>query len=343
MSLLTRSTTASVRWSTGPEVGTRRPSTPPTTAMASLRVMTIAPVTALATLLVISLAAPALAERAALPLAILGVVLGVPHGAVDHLVPWWWARSDGVRRPAAPVLVAFVVGYVAVAALALTLSLLAPTPTFVVFLVVSALHFGRGEVITCAERAGRPVPGARQEWVTTLAPGLVVIGLLLWARPERTAELLRPVSRWLAGAMSPSAPIGLTLTAVAVVAGLAVQLSRRRLLDAAELLLMALTFAVAPPLAAFGLWFGLWHAVRHTGRLLDLARTDAVPAHRQWSAALRRLALAAALPSAVALAAILAMWVLRDIAGLQAEVGILLALTFPHAAVVWALDRHEAG
>ncbi|HEX8496048.1 MAG TPA: Brp/Blh family beta-carotene 15,15'-dioxygenase [Actinomycetales bacterium] len=313
--------------------------------MASLRTLTLLPVAALAGLLVLSLVAPAAAERLALPLAVIGVVLGVPHGAVDHLVPWWWGRSGAGRRPAPAVLAAFVVGYVAIAGAALACSLLAPAPTFVVFLVVSALHFGRGEVVTSAERAGRPLPHRGQEWSTTLAPGLVVVGLLLWARPERTAELLQPLSPGLARAVPAAATIGLAATAAAVVLALAVQLRRRRHLDAGELVLMTATFAVAPPLAAFGVWFGLWHAVRHTGRLLDLARTDdaaAAPTSAQWWAALRRLTIAGALPTAVALAAIVAMWLLRDVAGLQAEVAILLALTFPHAAVVWALDRHEA-
>ncbi len=312
--------------------------------MGALRSLTVVPVASLSALLVVSLIAPDLAERAALPLAVVGVLLGVPHGAVDHLVPWWWGRAGSDRTPAPRLLAGFVVGYAAIAGLTLALSLVAPAPTFIAFLVVSALHFGRGEVVTSAERAGRVLPGRRQEWATTIAPGLVVVGLLLWSRPERTADLLSPVSPWLADAVPYSAPFGLALTAAAVVAALAVQLRRRRPLDAAELLLTAATFVVAPPLAAFGLWFGLWHAVRHTGRLLDLARDDgaAVPTSGQWWVALRRLSVAGALPTAVALAAIAALWTLRDVAGLQAEVGVLLALTFPHAAVVWALDRHEA-
>ena len=47
-------------------------------------------------------------------------------------------------------------------------------------------------------------------------------------------------------------------------------------------------------------------------------------------------------PASVALLAVLALWWARDLAGLQAEVGVLLALTFPHAAVVWGLDRRRS-
>ncbi len=72
-----------------------------------------------------------------------------------------------------------------------------------------------------------------------------------------------------------------------------------------------------------------------------LSGTDPAAAadRSSWGAAARRLARAGALPGAVALAAVAVLWRLGDVAGLQAQVSVLLALTFPHAAVVWALDR----
>jgi Brp/Blh family beta-carotene 15,15'-monooxygenase len=134
-------------------------------------------------------------------------------------------------------------------------------------------------------------------------------------------------------------PAGLAAVAVLVVLAVAALLRRRRLLDAAELCLVAVTFVVAPPLACFGVWFGGWHAVRHTGRLLDLA--GARPGRVRPAAA--RLARAGALPTLAALAAVAAMWQLRGRWGLESEVSVLLALTVPHAVVVAALDRQRRG
>ena len=91
---------------------------------------------------------------------------------------------------------------------------------------------------------------------------------------------------------------------------------RGRTREAGELLLVAAVFALAPPLAAFGAYFGLWHAVRHTGRLLDLSR--AAGGDARWRPAVTRLARAAALPTAAALTAVAALWLLADTAGLQA-------------------------
>ncbi|MEO3935628.1 Brp/Blh family beta-carotene 15,15'-dioxygenase [Dermatophilaceae bacterium Soc4.6] len=314
--------------------------------MAALPVLTILPVCALAALVLLSVLAPEVARSLALPVAVAGAAVGIPHGAVDHLVPWWWSEQRVAARPhpGRLRLTVFVVAYAAAAGLAFAASLAVPTVTYVVFLLLSSLHFGRGEVVTNAERAGRPVPGPRQEWATTLAPGLVVVGLLLWARPADTDVLLRPVSPVLADAVSATATSGLVVVGAAVLLALAVQLRRRRVLDAAELSLLVVAFAVAPPLAAFGLWFGLWHAVRHTGRLLDLARTDSaqIPSARDWRRAVRRLTVAGALPTVIALGAVAVLWAVHEQAGLRAEIGILLALTFPHTAVVGAWDRHQS-
>ena len=309
-------------------------------AMRDLPVLTWLPVGALLSLLLVSIAAPAEARRCALPVAVVGALIGLPHGAVDHLVPLWGSRSSD-RMSAR--LVVFVGGYAAVALAALALFLLLPTPMLVVFLVLSAAHFGRGEVVTAAERAGRDVPAWRDDWPATVAFGTAVVGLLLWAHPAAAAPYLRPVSPWLADHAVADRPTGLFIVALAVLGGTVALVRARRAVELAELALLVTAFAVCPPLAAFGVYFGLWHAVRHTGRLLDLARRSSTPSSElDWHRALARVARASLLPSTAALAAITLLWWGRAFAGLQSEVAVLLALTFPHAAVVWALDRRAS-
>lgn len=353
MSVLPRPVPVHVRGPAGPVSASTTQGTPsarpaPVAAMAGLRWLTFVPVGAVTGLVVLSVVAAGAARTVAVPLAVVGALVGVPHGAVDHLIPWWWgspAAGRGGSRGAVAIGL-FGLAYAAVAALALTAFLLVPTPALVAFLVLSALHFGRGEVATSAERAGRPAPGLRTDRVVSVAHGLVVVGMLLWARPAQTDPLLRPLSPWLADASVRSRPTGLVLVAGVVLTALVVLLRAGRRGEAAELGLLAVTFAVAPPLAAFGVYFGAWHALRHTGRLLDLARgRRSATGHpdRGWGPSGALLARAAALPTAGALATMVALWLARDLASLQAEVGVLLALTFPHAAVVWALDRHQSG
>lgn len=303
-------------------------------ALQELPVLTRLPVAVLAAVLALSVLAPGTAAAVALPVAVVGAVVGIPHGAADHLVPWWWS---GGRQAPRRTLALVTAGYAAVAAAAAAALLLLPTPALAAALVLSAVHFGRGEVVAWAERAGRPVPGPATDLLPCAAHGLAVVGLLLWVDPATTDPWVRALSPGIADAALASRTPGLLLVAVTVAAATAWLLARGRVRDAGELLLVAAVFAVAPPLAAFGAYFGLWHAVRHTGRLLDLARPAG--GGPGWGPAVRRLARAGALPSAVALAAVAALWQLGDVAGLQAQVSVLLALTFPHAAVVWALDR----
>lgn len=319
-------------------------------AMRDLRALSAVPVGLVAALLLLAVVSPSAARSAGLPIAVVGALLGVPHGAVDHLLPWWWGSPerttpDGTRASStAARLAIFTVAYALVAALALTALLLAPTPTLLVFFLLSAVHFGRGEVLTSAERAGRPVPRAGADRAVAAAHGLVVVGLLFWIRPADTNPLLGPLSPWLAREAVATRPWGLALVAVVTVVALARLLRGGRRVEAGELVLLAAVFTVAPPLAAFGVYFGGWHALRHTGRLLDLARrrrSDTGHPDAGWGPASLLLARSAALPSLAALGTVAALWWGRGLVSLQAEVGVLLALTFPHAAVVWALDRHE--
>ena len=313
---------------------------PAPAALRDLPALTWVPVAALLSVGLLAVLAPSTAADLAWPIAAAGVVLGIPHGAVDHLVPWWWAaRTAPVRA-----LWAFALGYAAVAAAALAAFLLAPTPTVAVFLVLSAVHFGRGEVASWAERAGRPVPPPGADLLPAAATGATVVGALLWADPATTDPLLRAVTPALADVvLAVRGPAGAAVVLLVLLAGARLLAAGRRG-DAAEVLLVAAVFAVSPPLAAFGVWFGAWHALRHTGRLLDLARAavERAGGPSGWATAWARLVRAAWVPSAAAFAAIGMLWALRDVASLEAQVSILLALTFPHAAVVWTLDRRRA-
>lgn len=318
--------------------------------MHDLRALTWAPIGLMATLLLSSVVSPAATSDIAVVLAVIGTAFGIPHGAVDHLVPWWWAGTG--RGPSGSGassqncrMAVFAAGYASVAVATLGAFFIAPTPMLLVFLLLAAVHFGRGDVVAAAERAGRPVPGASTDWQVAVAHGLVVVGLLFWARPASIDPFLRPLSGWLADAAVSSRPTGLVLVSCSAALATGFLLQRHRNIEALELALLTAVFSIAPPLAAFGVYFGGWHAVRHTGRLLDLARDRAVdwlhPTGWHWWVAVTVLARASVGPSVVAFASVAALWALRDMAGLQAQVAVLLALTFPHSVVVWQMDRRE--
>jgi Brp/Blh family beta-carotene 15,15'-monooxygenase len=284
-------------------------------------------------LLVADGVAPGAVQDAGVALALVGIVLGIPHGAVDHLVPFW-AHGRRVRvRPLARGLA----GYVATGAVALAAVLLAPLPVTWLFLLVSAVHFGRGEVVVQAELAGRRPPGPWQDVLPAAAHGAAVVALPLTLHRDVALRVLDRVAPGFGTTPGGLLDALAVVTAVLVVAALARLLATGRAAEGAELALLALLFAVVPATAAFGVYFGLWHAARHTLRLVLLPGADGqVPA---VGAGLRRYARGAALPSLVAVGL---LWVVSATANpsvLAAALVTLVALTAPHLVVVGALDR----
>jgi Brp/Blh family beta-carotene 15,15'-monooxygenase len=282
-------------------------------------------------------AAPAAVSAAAPAVAVVGVLLGVPHGAVDHLVPGWAAARPLARG----ALAALLAGYLLVVAAGAVALVAAPLPTLVLFLAVSAWHFGRGVVVEAAETRGHAPPVPRRDLLPCLAHGLVVTVLPIAAWPQVALPLLALLAPGAGAAPGWLPPALGLLTATTVVLALVVLLRQRRGAEAGQLVLLAATFWVVHPFAAFGVYFGLWHALRHGARLVELAAGE-----DPLRAGLRRVTVQALLPTAGALAFLAAVVATARYAPpslatglLAAELATLVGLTFPHAIVVGALDR----
>ncbi len=266
-----------------------------------------------------------------------GVLVGLPHGAVDHLVPDWIAGRPGrMWRPRV------LAGYAATALLALGALLVAPVVSLLLLFVVSAVHFGTGEVAFDAERAGTPWRPALRDVVPVVGLGGLPVAVPLARWPEEADRVLAALSPELPALLTPAVRQGsLAVVGVALLGTVLVALVHRRTRCAVEAGLLVALFTLAPPVAAFGAWFGGWHAVRHIGRLVELdpRNRDDLAAGR-IGAPLRRYAAAAAVPTAVALAGI-ALLVLsaQRPDWTAAALAVLLGLTVPHMAVVALLDR----
>ncbi|WP_347060177.1 beta-carotene 15,15'-dioxygenase, Brp/Blh family [Blastococcus sp. HT6-30] len=268
-----------------------------------------------------------------------GLLLGLPHGAVDHLVPAWRFGWPPTR------LALFGAGYAGLAAGAYLAFTTAPAPALLLFVLVSAWHFGSGETAFADLRAGRPV---RPRPVASLVLG----GLVLLVPLLRGLGTPGSDTATLAAAVAPGwggVPTGAATASVAVLTGaagvLAVSLARRhRWMEAGETVLVGTVVLLVPPLAAFGVYFGAWHSVRHVARVVaeDPANGADLVAGR-LAAPLRRFALAAGVPTAAVLVALAALWSWADgWRGLVAtDLPLLAALTLPHVLVVAWVDRTQ--
>lgn len=263
-------------------------------------------------------------DLAWLPL-VAGLLLGLPHGAADHLV--------AARRTGRPVLVAL--GYAALAVAGWLAFRAAPGPALLVFVALSVWHLGTGETAFADLRAGRPV---RRRATAALVLGALVLLVPLARGAADAAPVVAGIVPGSDGTV-PRAVVTAVLVTVVPAAGalLVERLLAAAWLEAAEVGVLLVLVLLAPPFAAFGVWFGAWHAVRHGARLVaGDGAGDGGP-----GLPLRRLAAAAALPTAAVLAVLVLLWSAAD--GwrglLVTAVPLLAALTLPHALVVAALDR----
>ncbi len=259
-----------------------------------------------------------------------GLLLGLPHGAVDHLVP---AHRLGWRLPRTAL---FALGYAVVAVLAWLAFRAAPVPALLVFVALSVWHFGTGEAAFADLRAGRPV---RRHATASLVLGSLVLLVPLARGAHEAAPVLAAVVPG-GGGTVPAAVVTVVLAVVAPAgAALAVErLLAGRWLEAAEVAVLLALVLLAPPFAASGVWFGCRHSVRHVARVVADDPGDDPDA-------LRRFAVAAALPTAAVLAVGALLWSAGDgWTGLVATaLPLLAALTLPHALVVAWLDRTRTG
>jgi Brp/Blh family beta-carotene 15,15'-monooxygenase len=277
------------------------------------------------------------------PFAVSILLFGLPHGALDHLVP---ARLSG-----APVLrsVSVIVAlYALLGAATAALWLAAPLLGFASFLLLTWFHWGQGDLYV-DRLLGDGATGRTGAALTVAARGAIPMLVPLVAHPDdyalvtaQTAGLLGP------HVASPTIPPGARLVAAAVVLGLLLAHAaltgpgRRPRRTALEAVVLVAFFAVVPPVLAVGLYFTLWHSVRH---ILRLELTDPVAAEELRRGRLLRPFLRFAHEAwpitAIAVVMLLAVALLLRSADLGVYLLLLAALTTPHAVVVSWMDRRQ--
>ncbi len=301
------------------------------------------------------LLAPVLAEAPlrvlVLPWMLSAVVLGLPHGAVDPVVPF---RMRGERLRFAPV-AAFSLAYLGVSAAVLALWWLAPTAAALGFLVLTWLHWGQGDVYALRALGWDAHLGTLGSRALALAVrGALPMAVPLVAFPQTYAEVVGAMAAVVTPehAVQAQAAI-LTLPRGALAAALlglfaayaiggALRARRepgawRTLgLDLAEVAGLAVFFALVPPLWSVGVYFCLWHAARHLARLAPLVADGSA-----W-----RLA-GLAVPATVGALVLIGALAVRTVGMGQpvAGVGVYLvgiaALTVPHVLVVAWMDFRQ--
>jgi Brp/Blh family beta-carotene 15,15'-monooxygenase len=190
--------------------------------------------------------------------AVIALAIGIPHGALDHLVTL--PKSQPTK------MAIFIVIYVAVAVVAVVGILNFNTVGFILVLFMSAIHFGIGDAAFISEIDRRTVPVRKlNRWFYIPAAGFtpVFIPLVNSASTEALASVNPALINWHQGFDSQILFAVTTFVLVAIL----VMIIGKRNREALDLILLLLLAHLAPPLIAFAVYFGCWHAMRHTARL----------------------------------------------------------------------------
>ena len=267
-------------------------------------------------------------------IAVIALAIGIPHGALDHLVT--------LPKSKPLVMALFVAIYVLVAIVAVIAILEFNVVGFIFVLLMSATHFGIGDAAFINEmdrRGGRKAKLPRALYAIAAGSTPVLIPLVNSASTDALSQVNPALIDWHQG-FDQEILYAVTGFAIIAIVTLFFLHRKRESLDIALLLALAL---ITPPLIAFAVYFGCWHAMRHTARLtLTLDSSQ-----RAFEAGDSQLAFSrAVLPGLPALAGTFL------IAGVLAVLGkdfsddffwmalvVVWALTVPHMAVTAKLDR----
>ncbi len=296
------------------------------------------------------------------PLAVSVLVFGLPHGALDHLVP---ARLAGRRAGIASI--SMVAGlYVVLGTGVFVVWNVAPLVAFGAFIALTWFHWGQGDlwVDLAANHTGR-LRGSAVQAGTVIVRGGIPLLLPLLFHPDvyekvrlGTVDLFaKPSTAGSSWVLGPNARLAIGLAFGIVVLLMAVATWRAARThghrgvwaqDQIEIALLVLFFALGPPVLTIGIYFCLWHALRHIVRLelLD-PKGAAFLSQGKLTQAGRRFAVEAAPITAIALVVLaLAYFLLPTATGsAEGQLGpylvLISALTVPHIAIVTYMDSRQ--
>ena len=267
-------------------------------------------------------------------IALFALAVGIPHGALDHFVT--------VPRTNKKSVVVFIFVYVLVAGAAVLAILKWNVLGFQIVVLMSLVHFGVGDsaFLNELDRLKGKTSSHLPTTFVVLAFGSipVVMPLINSSSTSALSQVNTNLINWHQGFDQGLRSVVLALFIVALVA----LVVTKRFRDVIDLFLLAALAVLTPPLIAFAVYFGCWHAMRHTARL-TLVLPESLSAYEQgkalkafWSAVLPGTP---ALIGSFLVAA--GLWIYGEVdkSFFWFVLTIVWALTVPHMIVTAKLDR----
>lgn len=268
-------------------------------------------------------------------LAVIALIIGIPHGALDHLVT---LPKDKPAKMAA-----FVIIYVLIAVVAVWAILKWNVLGFQLVVIMSAAHFGVGDAAFIAESERLNNGGHKSlidRLIYAIPAGLLPVFIPLTS--DLTSSALAQVNPKLINWAGSNTNLIHLCVLLLAVTSIFILILKRDDKSAIDLTLLAALSILTPPLVAFAIYFGLWHALRHTARLtLNLNKSEIAYQNNQSKRAFMQAVLPGipALISTFIVAAVLAAANPDNSRLLWSILVVIWALTVPHMMVTAKLDR----
>lgn len=212
-----------------------------------------------------------------LPFIVSVFVLGMPHGAVDHLVPRYLTDTNTKYSVLVIVILYAVLG------IAYTLLwFVQPFASLLLFILLTILHWGQGDNYVYSV-------GYNSEYASNkigLVSGVLLKGSLPMLLPyifhekeyidvvNSIVSLFDPTSSAYEILQMDSTMVAVTafftiITAIYFLNALRYGVTKSFKLDSFEVAFLVVFFYAMPPVYAIGTYFCFWHATRHIGRLMN--------------------------------------------------------------------------
>ncbi len=270
-------------------------------------------------------------------LAVIALSIGIPHGAVDHLVAM--PRTSNLK------FAALIIGYVLVAVISVLAILHWNILGFQLVLIMSVLHFGFGDVAFIAEKDrldNKARMSSKLLNMLAITSGAVPVLIpLLKSSTARALESINPELVAWAEDFAPQLKFLIFFFLAATIILLVKESRHRELIDLIFLTGLAL---VAPPLIAFAFYFGCWHAIRHTARLTLLLPKSISAAKENRPIKSFASAVIPGLPALLGTILVALIFSIKDSSNLDGSylwylLVVVWALTVPHMMVTARIDQ----
>lgn len=172
------------------------------------------------------------------------LLVGIPHGAIDHLTSDPFITKSGLLR--------FIAIYLILIGLYLLCWFFFPLIALILFIIMSAYHFGQTHFL------GIQVP-KRADIILFLSRGSYFLGLILLGNIEETSSILKDIVDIQITESKSFVLIGSLLSITVVIQLLILKKLRKK--DILELSVLGALLYYSPLLVGFITYFGFWHAL----------------------------------------------------------------------------------